>query len=212
MSIRPSVDERRPRGRAGGVRGTVSAFLVAITLGSSVAHAGVEERRGGLHVAVGQGIGNGMIQWENDTDRVPRVGGISGSGRIRVGYALGPELVLALGTGAWSIHYEQRTSRDLTITSAIVGLETMWFPGGRDVFLRGLLGRGAILVEAEDTGEDVIDTGIGAELGAGIEWNPVSGLAVATDLSVGHVEVDGFEDDRRFVQVGALMLTLGWYW
>jgi hypothetical protein len=88
----------------------------------------------------------------------------------------------------------------------------MWFPGGGDVFLRGLLGRGAILVEAEDTGEDVIDTGIGAELGAGIEWNPVSGLAVATDLSVGHVEVDGFEDDRRFVQVGALMLTLGWYW
>jgi len=203
------------------LRSVLTLALVALGL-SSPALATEPHERNGFLIGFGVGGGSAEATFSNDGDSVSsdRQGG--GAGAFRIGFALRPDLTLALESSAW-VHKEtvvvlgEDVDATWSLSSTVVGLT--WYPQAGGFYLRGGLGLGRVALELEEGGLNVTadDVGLGLLGGLGYEWRLTRKFALGPQLTAGFINLgeeetgDGTTLDSSFNFVN-LELAFNWYW
>lgn len=191
------------------------AACVLLTITAVRADARYPHERNGFLIGFNLGIGSAEVEWKGEGVNLSsdeREGG--GAGNFRVGYAVRPDLALALEVTAWSRTYDIEPGDDATVNFSVVGPALTWYPQGGGFFLRGTIGVGRVSVEV-DTGPVTVsadDGGLGVALALGYEWRLTQKFALGIEVDGGSIdagEVDGGDLTANFANLTA---AFNWYW
>lgn len=203
------------------LRTTIALAILALGLTTPALAAEPHERNGFL-IGFGVGGGSAEVNFDNDGESVSsdRQGG--GAGAFRIGFALRPDLTLALESSGW-VHKEtvvilgEDVDATWSLSSTVAGLT--WYPQAGGFYLRGGLGIGRVALELEDGGFNFTadDTGLGLLGGLGYEWRLTQKFALGPQLTAGFINLgeeeadDGTTLDTSFNFVN-VELAFNWYW
>lgn len=200
----------------------LGSVALALAVGVTAADAGDPHERNGFLIGFNLGGGTAEIEWEADDVALSsddREDG--GAANFRIGYAVRPDLALALEVTGWARTYDVDGIDDgeATVSFSVTGPSLTWYPGAQGFFLRGTIGVGRMRAEVKGdlgafgqisvTGED---SGVGLALAAGHEWRLTQKFSLGVELDLGVVdagEVDGGDLSANFANLTG---AFNWYW
>lgn len=189
---------RLGRGIAG-----IAAIAAALSLPAAPAAAGdwPHDRNGFM---IGFGVGGGSLGIEDGDEREG-----SGIGNFRVGYAVRPDLVLALETEGWTKSFDS-VAGDVTWSFSVATAALTWYPGAQGAYLRGGIGVGVADAEL-DLGSITVsgnESGLGAAAAAGYEWRLTRKFALGPEAQFYWMDLEDLGSANLF----GGSLNFDWYW
>ncbi len=154
---------------------------------------------------IGFGIGGGSLGLEDGEEREG-----SGLGNFRIGWAVRPDLVLALETEGWTKEIDT-TPGEVTWTFSVATAALTWYPGAGGGYLRGGIGVGVADAELDLGSVRIVgeESGLGAAAAAGYEWRLTRKFALGPEVQFFWMDL---EDVLGSANVVGGSLNFDWYW
>lgn len=164
--------------------------------------------RSGFFLGIGAGWGNAGAQFSGGVDGERQN---SGSGNLRLGWAVNENVTLGLENSSWIKSYELDATTDMKLTTTVTTFAATVFPQNVGIYLRGGIGVAAVSVEVK-SGITVSDTeyGLGLLGAVGYEWRLTSMFALGPQLQWAYLNIgDAITDSIDYFSATA---QATWYW